>query len=129
MNQLFSRSLVLTGAAMAILAIHPASASTPEGTPFWLITLYSATAPAESSENTAAAETTVATMDQGSYQSKVSLIRNAQAGLFEEAESMVVQQLPMPSMKACEAAGSLIAEAFTLPSQMTIVRHVCVPGR
>ena len=67
--------------------------------------------------------------DRGGFAEKVSLIEKARASGVAETESMVVQQLPMPSLAACERAGQEIAQAFTLPSQMTITRYVCVRGR
>ena len=113
--------------AMGLWSLAPVQAAPHAGAAFWLVTFYSSTAPAEELDLEALQ------LEQGpdrrGFAEKVSLIEKARASDVAETESMVVQQLPMPSLAACERAGQEIAHAFTLPSQMTITRCVCVRGR
>lgn len=113
--------------AMGLWSLAPVQAAPHAGAAFWLVTFYSSTAPAE--ELDLEALQLEQGPDRGGFAEKVSLIEKARASGVAETESMVVQQLPMPSLAACERAGQEIAQAFTLPSQMTITRYVCVRGR
>ena len=112
---------------MGLWSLAPVQAAPHAGAAFWLVTFYSSTAPAE--ELDLEALQLGQGPDQGGFAERVSLIEKARASGVAETESMVVQQLPMPSLAACERAGQEIAQAFTLPSQMTITRYVCVRGR
>ena len=112
---------------MGLWSLAPVQAAPHAGAAFWLVTFYSSTAPAE--ELDLEALQLGQWPDRGGFAEKVSLIEKARASGVAETESMVVQQLPMPSLAACERAGQEIAQAFTLPSQMTITRYVCVRGR
>ena len=113
--------------AMALWSLAPVQAAPHAGAAFWLVTFYSSTAPAE--ELDLEALRLEQGPDRGGFAEKISLIEKARASGVAETESMVVQQLPMPSLAACERAGQEIAQAFTLSSQMTITRYVCVRGR
>ena len=112
---------------MGLWSLAPVQAAPHAEATFWLVTFYSSTAPAEELDFEALQ------LEQGpdrvGLAERVSLIEKARASGVAETESMVVQQLPMPSLAACERAGQEIAQAFTLPSQMTITRYVCVRGR
>jgi hypothetical protein len=97
---------------------------------FWLVTLYSSTAPAEDGLGLSRQQRAIRNnVDHGSTAQKVVLIEKARANEMEEGEAMVAQQFPMSSLVACERAGREIAHAFTLPSQMTTARYACVRGR
>ena len=112
---------------MGLWSPAPVQAASHAGAPFWLVTFYPSTAPSEELD-VEALQPDQGT-DRGGFAVKVSLIEKARANGLSETESMVVQQLPMPNLTACERAGQEIAQAFTLPSQMTITRYVCVRGR
>ena len=112
---------------MGLWSLAPVQAAPHAGAALSLVTFYSSTAPAE--ELDLEALQLEQGPDRGGFAEKVSLIEKARASGVAETESMVVQQLPMPSLAACERAGQEIAQAFTLPSQMTITRYVCVRGR
>ena len=111
---------------MGLWSLAPVQAAPHAGAPFWLVTFYSSTAPSEELD-VEALQLDQGT-DRGGFAEKVSLIEKARANGLYETESMVVKQLPMPNLAACERAGQEIAQAFTLPSQMTITRYVCVRG-
>ena len=113
--------------AMSLCSLAPVQAAPHAGAAFWLVTFYSSTAPAE--ELDLEALQLEQGPDRGEFAEKVSLIEKARASGVAETESMVVQQLPMPSLAACDRAGKEIAQAFTLPSQMTITRYLGVRGR
>ena len=83
---------------MGLWSLAPVQAAPHAGAAFWLVTFYSSTAPAE--ELDLEALQLGQGPDRGGFAEKVSLIEKARASGVAETESMVVQQLPMPSLAA-----------------------------
>ena len=108
---------------------------------YWLLVQFSATAPSHTIEGIAenpdlthqqkvlgSFGLTRDTMDQADLKTKLELIKQNNFA-FVEAEATGTQVMPMPSHAACKKAGDIIANRFTVPSQMTVARYECIPGR
>lgn len=129
---LFQWSALRWAAVGGVVAVSVALArgTSYDSPAFWLVTFYSSTAPAQDGQGLSRKQGAIRhNVDQGSTAQKVALIEKARANETEEGEAMVAQQFPMSSLVVCERAGRQISHAFTLPSQMTTARYICVRGR
>ena len=68
------------------------------------------------------------TMDQAPLATKLQLIQQNNFS-FVEAEATGSISIPMPSHRACEAAGKQAVHKLTVPSFMTTAKYICLPGR